>query len=143
MARSMVFTCGLPLIFWGDAVQYAVVILNRAPTNSSPGRASPMKRPEEAELRALCTARHARGNRQRYKRLQCLPAKGKVVVTTQHAKNIETLDKKQNENVQKLYLEDDTPEADSKRGTPPASGEKDTRVGTAIGRAKRRGKKMK
>ncbi|KAG3098784.1 hypothetical protein PI124_g16095 [Phytophthora idaei] len=69
--------------------------------------------------------------------------KDNVVVTTQHAKNIETLDKKQNENVQKLYLQNETPAADSKRGTPPASGEKDTSVGTAIGRAKRRGKKMK
>uniref|UniRef100_H3GKF0 Integrase catalytic domain-containing protein n=1 Tax=Phytophthora ramorum TaxID=164328 RepID=H3GKF0_PHYRM len=43
MARCMVFTCGLPLSFWGDAVQYAAYILNGSPTNSNPGRMSPMK----------------------------------------------------------------------------------------------------
>ncbi|KAG2858894.1 hypothetical protein PC129_g7246 [Phytophthora cactorum] len=32
MARCMVFACGLPLSFWGDAVQYAAYILNRSPT---------------------------------------------------------------------------------------------------------------
>ncbi|KAE9174481.1 hypothetical protein PF004_g26649 [Phytophthora fragariae] len=43
MARCMIFACGLPLRFCGDAVQYAAYILNRAPTNSNPGRASPLK----------------------------------------------------------------------------------------------------
>eukprot|EP00644_Phytophthora_capsici_P010191 jgi/Phyca11/120476/e_gw1.41.247.1 len=43
MARCMVFACGMPLSFWGGAVQYAAYILNRSPTNSNPGRASPVK----------------------------------------------------------------------------------------------------
>lgn len=38
--------------------------------------------------------------------------KDKVVITTQHVRNIETLNKKQNENVQRLYLHDDTAEAE-------------------------------
>ena len=43
MARCMIFASGLPLNFWGDAVEYAAYILNRAPTNSNAERMSPMK----------------------------------------------------------------------------------------------------
>ena len=43
MARCMQFGCGLPLKFWGDAVQYAAYVLNRSPTRANPGGASPMK----------------------------------------------------------------------------------------------------
>ena len=35
LARSMMFACTLPLMFWGDAVQYAVHILNRSPTRAN------------------------------------------------------------------------------------------------------------
>ncbi|GMF44999.1 unnamed protein product [Phytophthora fragariaefolia] len=43
MARCMIFACGPPLNFSGDAVQYAAHFLNRAPTIPNPGRASPIK----------------------------------------------------------------------------------------------------
>ncbi|KAE8914258.1 hypothetical protein PF001_g8811 [Phytophthora fragariae] len=43
MARCMASACGLPLRFWGDAVQYAAYILNRAPANSNPGRVPRLK----------------------------------------------------------------------------------------------------
>ena len=43
MARCMIFASRLPLNFWGDAVEYAACILNRAPTNSNAERMSPMK----------------------------------------------------------------------------------------------------
>ncbi|KAE9334654.1 hypothetical protein PR003_g13415 [Phytophthora rubi] len=43
MARCMTSACGLPLRFWGDAVQYAAYILNRAPANSNPGRVPRLK----------------------------------------------------------------------------------------------------
>ena len=43
MARCMVFSCGIPLSFWGDAVEYAAYILNRAPTSSNTSRMSSMK----------------------------------------------------------------------------------------------------
>lgn len=33
MARCMIFARGLPLGFWGDAVQYAAYILNRSQSN--------------------------------------------------------------------------------------------------------------
>ena len=43
MARCMIFACGYPLNFWGDAVEYAAYILNRAPTNADASKASLMK----------------------------------------------------------------------------------------------------
>ncbi|CAI5703664.1 unnamed protein product [Peronospora effusa] len=38
----MMFACALPLQFWGNAVQYAVHILNRSPTRANAKRASPI-----------------------------------------------------------------------------------------------------
>ena len=43
LARSMMFACGLPFHFWGDAVQYASYILNRSPTRANAKRASPLE----------------------------------------------------------------------------------------------------
>ena len=43
LARSMMFACALPLHFWGDAVQYAVHILNRSPTRVNEHKASPIE----------------------------------------------------------------------------------------------------
>uniref|UniRef100_A0AAV1TST7 Uncharacterized protein n=1 Tax=Peronospora matthiolae TaxID=2874970 RepID=A0AAV1TST7_9STRA len=39
----MMFVCALPLMFWGDAVLYAVHILNRSPTRANAKRASPLE----------------------------------------------------------------------------------------------------
>nr|CCA23978.1 OSIGBa0134J07.9 putative [Albugo laibachii Nc14] len=43
MVRSMIFGSGLPLSFWGDAVEYATYILNRSLTRSNEDRASPIE----------------------------------------------------------------------------------------------------
>jgi hypothetical protein len=43
MVRSMVFACGLPLSFWGDAAEYAAYILNRSSSKGNPGSKSPMQ----------------------------------------------------------------------------------------------------
>ncbi|OWZ02904.1 hypothetical protein PHMEG_00025455 [Phytophthora megakarya] len=129
MARCMVFACGLPLSFWGDAVQYAAYILNRAPTNSNPGRASPIKQlsketPQLGEIVIFGSpcmvyrnpvkqnfAQRAQqgmivGIGEETKGYRVYLLRDKVVITTQHVKNIETLNKEQNENVQRLYLQD-------------------------------------
>ena len=42
LARSMKFARALPLQFWGDAVQYAVDILNRSPMRANAKRPSPI-----------------------------------------------------------------------------------------------------
>ncbi|OWZ08106.1 Copia-like retrotransposable element [Phytophthora megakarya] len=44
--------------------------------------------------------------------------KDKVVVNTQHVMNIETLNKEQNENVQKLYLQDEEVEVEERLQDP-------------------------
>lgn len=43
MARSMIFAIGLPLFFWGDAVQYATYVFNRSPRSASTKRMSPLE----------------------------------------------------------------------------------------------------
>ncbi|KAE8882314.1 hypothetical protein PF007_g19833 [Phytophthora fragariae] len=130
MARCMIFACGLPLNFWGDAVQYAAYILNRAPTNSNPGRASPLKlltkqtpqlgeivvfgspcmvyrNPEKKNFAERAQHGVIVGIGEETKGYRVYLPKDKKVVTTQHVRDIETLDKEQNQNVQKLYLQDD------------------------------------
>ncbi|GMF44886.1 unnamed protein product [Phytophthora fragariaefolia] len=136
MARCMIFACGLPLKFWGDAVQYAAYILNRAPTNSNLGRASPLKvltgkSPPLGEIVVFgspCTVYRDPRTKNFAQRAQTalivdvgeetkgyrvyLP-KDRVMVTTQHVTNIESLDKEQNLQVQRLYLQgDETLEGD-------------------------------
>uniref|UniRef100_H3GBI1 Integrase catalytic domain-containing protein n=1 Tax=Phytophthora ramorum TaxID=164328 RepID=H3GBI1_PHYRM len=99
MAWCMIFACGLPLKFWGDAVQY--------------GRASPLKvltgkSPQLGEIVVFgspCTV--YRDSRKKNFAQLYLP-KDRVVATTQHVNNIEALDKEQNLLVQRLYLRDET-----------------------------------
>uniref|UniRef100_A0AAV1TI68 Uncharacterized protein n=1 Tax=Peronospora matthiolae TaxID=2874970 RepID=A0AAV1TI68_9STRA len=124
LARSMMFACALPLVFWGDAVLYAVHILNRSPTRANAKRASPLEvlTGKTPDLRGIvvfgsqCSVyRDPRKNSllQRsgraiivgvseeikgYKVL--LPRDNKVVVT-QHIKNIETLTEAQNAQLQR------------------------------------------
>lgn len=43
MARCMIFACRLPLYFWGNAVKYAVYVLNRSPTRANAKRESPLE----------------------------------------------------------------------------------------------------
>nr|CCA19525.1 GK15001 putative [Albugo laibachii Nc14] len=42
MVRCMIYSCDLPLSFWGDAVEYSAYVLNRMPKRSNPKRASPI-----------------------------------------------------------------------------------------------------
>ncbi|POM72769.1 mitochondrial protein [Phytophthora palmivora] len=110
--RSEARNQGLRLSFWGDAVQYAAYILNRASTNSNTGRVSPIKllMKQTSPLGEIVDMIVGIGEETKGYRVY-LP-KDKVVVTTQHVRNIETLDKAQNVNVQKLYLQDDEAEAE-------------------------------
>ena len=43
MVRCMTYGCGLPLIFWGDAAEYAAYIVNRTPSNANTDRQSPLQ----------------------------------------------------------------------------------------------------
>ena len=43
MARCMLFASGLPLFFWGDAVEYAAYVLNRSSCSANPQRLSPLE----------------------------------------------------------------------------------------------------
>ncbi|KAE8906895.1 hypothetical protein PF006_g11406 [Phytophthora fragariae] len=43
MARCMLFASGLPLKFWGHAVEYAAYVLNRSPSSGNPKRQSPLE----------------------------------------------------------------------------------------------------
>ncbi|KAE9305528.1 hypothetical protein PF008_g21696 [Phytophthora fragariae] len=136
MARCMIFACELPLRFWGDAVQYAAYILNRAPTNSNPWRASPLrlltgKSPQLGEIVVFgspCTVYRDPRNKnfaqrahpamivgvgEETKGYRVYLPKDRVVITTQHVKNIEMLDKEQNPQVQRFYLQgDEVPESE-------------------------------
>lgn len=119
MARCMIFASGPPLKFWGDAVEYAAYILNRSPTNSNPGRASPLKllTKETPQLGKIVVfgspcmvyknpvkenfthrGQHGMilGIGEETKGYRVYLPKDKVVKTTQHVRNIETLDKEQN-----------------------------------------------
>ncbi|GMF59553.1 unnamed protein product [Phytophthora fragariaefolia] len=101
MARCMIFACGLPISFWGDAVQYAAYISNE------PGARFPAKNADQTDPilggdSGFRVAMH----------------RGNVVVTTQHVKNIETLDRTQNEQMQHMYLqENDSADEDEPSGT--------------------------
>ncbi|KAG2908674.1 hypothetical protein PC110_g14448 [Phytophthora cactorum] len=99
--------------------------------------------PISTSLRHYPTLGSLASSANRYTTLQSYLPKDKVVETTQHVRNIATLDKEQNENVQRLYLEDDTAEAHGvaqDTGGPSADGEEGTSAGTVNGRAKRRGR---
>ncbi|CAI5703653.1 unnamed protein product [Peronospora effusa] len=114
MVRSMVFASNLPLHFWGDAAEYATYILNRSRTKSNPGGVSPMeflttKVPNLNDIVAFgstCTvhvdARNKSlgergkaaiiiGKSDETKGYKVYIPKDKVVVVTQHVRNIETL----------------------------------------------------
>lgn len=127
MVRSMVFASNLPLYFWGDAAEYAAYILNRSRTKSNPGGVSPMefltkKVPMLNDIvvfGSACTVHvNARnkslgergkaaiiiGKSDETKGYRVYIPKDKVVVVTQHVRNIETLTDEQNGQL-KSYLE--------------------------------------
>ena len=115
MARCMIFASGLPLYFWGDAVQYATYVLNRSPSSANPKRMSPLevlteKTPNISDIVVFgspCTVYRSPGKKAWKARAEVGMIIGKhdetkgykvfiprdrVVVTTQHVKNVETLD---------------------------------------------------
>ena len=55
IVRSMVFACGIPLMFWGDAAEYAAYILIRSHIKANEGDISPIemltkKRPNLSDI---------------------------------------------------------------------------------------------
>ncbi|KAE8883916.1 hypothetical protein PF002_g10296 [Phytophthora fragariae] len=95
VARYMLFASGLPLYFWGDAVEYAAFVLNRSSCSANPKRMSPLemltgKVPNLSDIVTFgspCTAYRD-------------PGKKAWKSRAQHIKNVETLDSKQNAQLQ-------------------------------------------
>ncbi|KAG4049478.1 hypothetical protein PC123_g15250 [Phytophthora cactorum] len=129
MVRSMVFACGLPLSFWGDAAEYAAYILNRSPTKANPGSKSPLQMltKNTADLSDIvvfgsqCTVRVDAKNKSpgergkpgmivgksdEIKGYRVYIPRDKVVVVTQHVSNVETLSDVQNEQLKRVHLDD-------------------------------------
>ncbi|KAE8985246.1 hypothetical protein PR001_g22945 [Phytophthora rubi] len=123
MARCMLFASGLPLKFWGYAVEYAAYVLNRSACSANTRRMSPIevltgKCPDMAGIVTFgspCTVNRDPGKRAWQPRAEVGMIVGKndetkgfkvyipkdmVVVTTQHIENVETLDTKQNVQLQ-------------------------------------------
>lgn len=118
----MIFSGGLPLTFWGDAVHYAAYVLNRSPTNAYTDKVSPLplltkKAPTIGVIVSFgspCTAFQdlkkknfaERGQRrliigigESTKGYHIYLQKKRVVVTTQHVKNIGSLNAEQNDQI--------------------------------------------
>ncbi|OWZ03325.1 Copia protein [Phytophthora megakarya] len=113
MARCMIFASGLPLNFGANKLQSGTSVSHEDADESGVG-----------------------GETKGYR--VYLP-KDKVVVTTQHVKNIETLDKQQNEHVQRLYLQEETAEAEE----PSSGGHQEPAGEAATDRAKAPSKRKK
>ncbi|GMF18948.1 unnamed protein product [Phytophthora fragariaefolia] len=146
----------------GEAAQRdAQPVRQRAPTNSNPGRASPLKlltkqTPQLGEIVVFGSpcmvyrnpdkknfaerAQHGMivGTGEEPKGYRVYLPKDKKVVTTQHVRKIETLDKEQNENVQKLYLQDD--EAEDEEET---AGNAAAAASTSKKKSRKKGEKKK
>uniref|UniRef100_A0AAV1TM40 Retroviral polymerase SH3-like domain-containing protein n=1 Tax=Peronospora matthiolae TaxID=2874970 RepID=A0AAV1TM40_9STRA len=97
----MMFACALPLMFWGDAVLYAVHILNRSPTRANAKRASPLARPRKNSLLQRSGGAIIVGFSEETKGYKVLLPRDNKVVVTQHIKNIETLTEAQNAQLQR------------------------------------------
>ncbi|CAI5736693.1 unnamed protein product [Peronospora farinosa] len=144
MARSMIFASRLPLTFWGDAVEYAVYILNRSPTSANLRRASPLQLLTKVapDLRdvvvfgSTCTvyrdprknslAQRAQvgiivGRSDETKGYRVFLQKDNVVVVTQHVKNNATLSDEQNSQLQRALEYDDQDAPTASEGTESAA----------------------
>lgn len=132
MTRCMLFATGLPLYFWGDAVEYATYVLNRSSCSANTKRKSPLemltgtvpKLSDVVTFGSPCMAYLDPGKKAWKPRAQVgmivgkkdetkgykvyLP-KDRIVITTQHIKNVETLDNKQNAQLQ-AQLERENPD---------------------------------
>nr|CCA27604.1 putative retroelement pol polyprotein [Albugo laibachii Nc14] len=122
MIRCMIFCSGVPLMHWSKAAEYATYILNRSPTRSNPGRVSPIesltkKQTSVSDIVVFgspCMAwrdpkkksleRHAEkalipGKNDETKGYKVLLLKDRVVTSTRHVSNIETLNDEANKNI--------------------------------------------
>ena len=122
MARCMLFNCGLPMRFWGDAVKYAAYVLNRSPSRSNPRRQSPIEMLEGAapnlmsivtfgspcmvfqdtgtnSLRKRASRALILGRSEETKGYVVYLLEAKKVTITQHVKSIETLSTAQNQSL--------------------------------------------
>ncbi|CAI5713009.1 unnamed protein product, partial [Peronospora destructor] len=130
MARCMIFASGLPLYFWGDAVQYATYVLNRSPSSANLKRMSPLKMltgetPSISNIVVFgspCTVyrnpgkkawKHRAevgvivGKHDETKGYKVYKPRDRVVVTTQHVTNVETLDVQGNCHLQEQLKRED------------------------------------
>ena len=119
MVRSMVFASGLPLNFWGDAAEYAVYILNTSPTKGNIRHVSPIqmlikRTPVLSDMGMFgspCTVhRYSKnkslgergkaaliiGKSDERKGYRVYIPKDRIVMVTQHVRNVETLNDNQN-----------------------------------------------
>ncbi|OWZ15171.1 hypothetical protein PHMEG_00011234 [Phytophthora megakarya] len=132
MARCVLFASELPLYFWVDAVEYTTYVLNRSACSANAKRISPLEMltgtlPNLADMVTFgspCTAFRDPGKKAWKPRAQVgmivgkndktkgfkvyLP-KDRVVITTQHIRNVETLTSAQNAQLQ-AQLEREDPE---------------------------------
>ena len=130
MVRSMLFACGLPLSFWGDSAEYAVYILNRSPRKANMGRQSSLQMltksiPGLSDMVAFgspCTVHRDASNKSLGERGKqgiivgksdemkgyrvYLPME-KIVIVTQHVRNVETPTEEQNAQLHHMYLTED------------------------------------
>ena len=130
LARSMMFACGLPFHFWGDAVQYASYILNRSPTRANAKRASSLevltgkvpdlrkivvfgftcsvyRDPSKNSLQQRAQLATIVGVSEETKGYKVYLRKENKVIVTQHVKNIDTLSEAQNAQLQQEMVEQD------------------------------------
>ncbi|KAJ0395767.1 hypothetical protein P43SY_005684 [Pythium insidiosum] len=125
MIRCLLFACGLPLHFWGDAAEYAVYILNRMPTRANSRRRSPIevitgvrpsliqvvvfgspctvfRDPKKKSLKERAQAGIIVGKNEETKGFKVYLPKDRVVVTTRHIANVETLPEDANEKLRRV-----------------------------------------
>lgn len=131
MVRCMLFACGLPLSFWGDAAEYAAYILNRMPTRANAKRMSPIevltgqtpnlveilvfgspcdvfRDPKKNLLQQRSTTGMIVGRSDETKEYRVYLSKERVVITTRHIKHVETLSGDVNKELQRvLSVEED------------------------------------
>nr|CCA26407.1 pol polyprotein fruit fly (Drosophila melanogaster) transposon [Albugo laibachii Nc14] len=123
----MIFSSGLPLSFLVDAVQYAAYVLNRSTTDANAGEVSPIQilinvapnlskfvvlvphaplieKFEESQFAKRAQRGFNVGIGDGTKRYQVFVPKDHIVVTTQHIRNIDTLDNEQNLILERQYL---------------------------------------
>ena len=127
MVRSMLFACGLPLSFWGDAAEYEVYILYRSPSIANMGRHSPLQMltksiPDLRDIMSFgspCTVHRDASNKSlgergkqgiiigksdEMKGYRVYLPREKIVIVTQHVRNVETPTEEQNAQLRHVHL---------------------------------------